>query len=84
MSERSISPFEKFGAARPVEDAILQTHVFVVTDSISALAQKYLGDWHKWRLIAERNDLTDVRQIAVGTILIIPRIPLKTGRYESI
>ena len=83
MSDRSISPFERYGAARPVEDAILQTHVFTVTDTISALAQRYFGDWRKWRLIAERNNLTDVRQIPVGTILIIPQLPLKTGRYES-
>jgi nucleoid-associated protein YgaU len=83
MSERSISPFERYGAARPIEDAVLQTHVFIVTDTISALAEKYLGDWRNWRLIAERNNLTDVRQIAIGSQLIIPKLPLKTGRYES-
>lgn len=83
MSERSISPYERYGTARPIEDAVLQTHVFIVTDTISALAQKYLGDWRKWRLIAERNNIADVRQIAIGTVLIIPRVPLQTGRYES-
>lgn len=83
MSERSISPFERYGAARPVADAVLQTHVFTVTDTISALANKYLGDWRLWRLIAERNNLTDVRQIEIGSLLVIPRVPLKTGRYES-
>lgn len=83
MSERSVSPYERYGVARPFEDAVLQTHVYTATDTISALAQKYLGDWRKWRVIAERNALKDVRQIEIGTILIVPRIPLQTGRYES-
>ncbi len=83
MSERSISPYERFGAARPVGDAILQIHVFTVTDTISSLAQLYFGDWRKWRLIAERNNIADVRQIESGAELIIPRLALTTGRYES-
>ena len=83
MSERSISPFERYGAARPIEDAVLQTHVYIVTDKLSALANTYLGDWRLWRLIAEKNNITDARQIEIGQLLIIPQLPLKTGRYES-
>lgn len=84
MSERSISPFERYGSARPVNDVVLQIHVFTRTDRISDIAQKYYGDWRSWRLIAERNNLTDVRQIEIGTELIIPRRPLERGRYESL
>ncbi len=84
MSERSISPFERYGAARPTADAVLQVHVFARTDKISALAQKYYGDWRLWRIIAERNKIADVRQIEIGTELIIPRRPLERGRYESL
>ena len=83
MSERSISPYERYGAARPLEDRTLKTYVFTATDTISHLAEIYLGDWRKWRVIAKRNNLTDVRNITVGTVLIIPQNPLKTGRYES-
>ncbi len=81
MSERSISPFERYGTARPVEDAVLRIHVFIVTDTLSGIAEKYLGDWRLWRVIAERNQIVDPRQIVAGTNLIIPRRPLETGRY---
>lgn len=84
MSERSISPFERYGAAHRVNDAALQIHVFARTEKISALAQKYYGDWRLWRIIAERNKIADVRQIEIGTELIIPRRPLERGRYESL
>lgn len=84
MSSRSISPFEKYGSAFPLTDAAIQIHTFAVTDSISALAHKYYGDWTLWRIIAERNSLTDVRQVVPGTQLIIPRLPLEKGRYESL
>lgn len=84
MSERSVSPYEQYGNARPDEDATLQIHVFIVTDTLSAIAQKYYGDWRLWRIIAERNHVLDPRQIAHGTELIIPRRPLERGRYESL
>lgn len=83
MSQRSVSPYEKYGATRSLDDAALQIHVFAATDSLSGIAQKYYGDWKLWRIIAERNNITDVRRIEVGTDLIIPRRPLARGRYES-
>jgi nucleoid-associated protein YgaU len=83
ITERSISPFERYGKAFPDADASLQIHVFAVTDTISAIAEKYYGDWRLWRVIAERNKIGDVRQIPTGTELVIPRRPLETGRYES-
>ena len=83
MSKRSVSPFERYGTARPLADAALQIHVWSSTDTISSLAHKYYGDWRLWRIIAERNNLTDVREIEAGTQLIIPRRPLERGRYES-
>lgn len=84
MSERSISPYERYGAARPIEDAALLTHVFTATDSLTGLAEKYFGDWRLWRVIAERNRIVDPRQIETGMVLIIPRRPLERGRYESL
>lgn len=84
MSERSISPFEKFGSAFPLTDAAIQIHVFSATDTISSIAQKYYSDWSLWRLIAERNAIADVRKIETGTQLIIPHRPLEIGRYESL
>lgn len=84
LSERTASPFEKYGKAIPNTDASLHVHTFIATDTISLLAYRYYGDWTLWRLIAERNSLTDVRKIEPGTELIIPRRPLERGRYESL
>lgn len=83
MSERSVSPYERYGTLQTAADAVLKTHVWTVTDTISNLAHKFYGDWRLWRLIAEKNNIADVRKIAVGTRLVIPRKPLERGRYES-
>lgn len=81
---RSVSPYERYGKANPFTDAALTVHTFTVTDTVSALAEKYLADWRLWRLIATRNQIADVRQIAPGTELIIPARELERGRYESL
>lgn len=81
---RSVSPYERYGDANPFSDATLRVHTFLVTDTISNLADQYLDDWRLWRLIAERNAIADVRTIAPGTALVIPRRPLERGRYESL
>lgn len=81
--ERSISPFERYGTPTPDADASLRIHVVDATDTISGLAERYFGDWRMWRLIADRNDITDVRKLVPGTELLIPKRPLETGRYES-
>lgn len=80
---RSISPYERYGKAAPASDASLQVHTFLVSDTISNIADRYFGDWRLWRLIADRNSITDVRQITPGTQIIIPKRPLERGRYES-
>ena len=80
---RSISPFERYGTARPQDDATLQIYNFTAADTISGVAEKYYADWRMWRVIAERNNIADVRQIEAGTPLIIPRRPLTVGKYES-
>lgn len=81
---RSISPYERYGKARPVEDAVIRVHVFTATDTISGIAEKYYQDWRLWRVIAERNNIADVRQIPIGTELIVPVLTLKRGRYEGL
>lgn len=83
MSERSISPYERYGAASPATDAALQIHVWDATDTISLLAHRFYADWRLWRVIADRNKIVDPRRIEIGAQLIVPRRPLETGRYES-
>lgn len=80
--DRSVSPFEFYGTITSVEDAILIEHLFVAGETISGLAQRYYDDWRLWRIIAERNKIGDVRQVAPGTILLIPERPLETGDFE--
>lgn len=83
MAERSISPYERYGGAIPAEDAALRIHVWTATDTITLLAHRYFEDWRLWRIIAEKNNLRDVRQIETGTELIIPRRPLERGIYDD-
>lgn len=83
MSARSISPYEQFGAASPATDATLEEYLFVRGDTLSGIAHRYFGDWRMWRLIADRNDIVDVRQIEPGTVLLIPERPSENGSYES-
>lgn len=79
----SITPYQKFGKPTPNTDASLRVHVWVMTDTITGLAHKFYGDLLLWHVIADRNEIVDVRQIEPGTELIIPRRELEKGRYES-
>jgi nucleoid-associated protein YgaU len=79
---RSVSPYERFGLYRPEEDATLQEHVFADGDTLSGLAHRFYQDWRLWRLIADRNRITDARKIERGTVLLIPERPLQRGRFE--
>jgi nucleoid-associated protein YgaU len=90
MAGRSVSPFEQYGTATPASDLALTVYVFNMSDTISGLAYRFYGDWTMWRLIAERNQEAiaagqqigaDVRQIAPGTRLLIPQMPVQTGIY---
>ncbi len=83
MSNRSISPYEIYGTAKPIEDAVLVEHLFVTGETLSGLAHRYYEDWMLWRRIAERNLIDDPRQIISGKILLIPELPLERGVYES-
>lgn len=80
---RSITPYERFGQARPQADADLIEFVFRAGDTLSGLAHRFYGDWRLWRAIADRNAIVDVRTIEPGTVLLIPPRPLELGRYES-
>jgi hypothetical protein len=81
--ERSISPFERWGGLSPLRDAFLLEHVYAAHETITGLAHRYYDDWRLWRVIAEKNSLTDVRAIPVGVRLLIPPRPVEKGRYES-
>jgi nucleoid-associated protein YgaU len=83
MGDRSISPYEKFGEINPDTDANAIVHVFDASETITGIAHRYYGDWTLWRLIADRNNISDPRQIEPGTQLVIPSRPLEKGELES-
>jgi len=80
---RSISPYERHGEISPETDSFLLVHTFDASETLSGLAHKFYSDWRLWRLIANRNNIADVRQIAPGTQLLIPEPPRELGRFES-
>jgi nucleoid-associated protein YgaU len=81
--KRSPTPYERFGEPNPQADALLEERVFRAGDTLSGIAHDAFGDWRLWRVIADRNSITDVRAIAPGTVLLIPPRPLQSGQYES-
>lgn len=80
---RSITPFERYGQSNPDADAHLVEYGWRALDTITGLAHRFYGDWRQWRVIAERNNIRDVRTIEPGTSLLIPPRPREKGRYES-
>jgi nucleoid-associated protein YgaU len=80
---RSATPYETYGVPNPDADAYLEQHTFRAGDTISGVAYQFYGDWRLWRSIAKKNSIADVRQIAPGTVLLIPQRELQSGRYES-
>jgi nucleoid-associated protein YgaU len=80
---RSITPYERFGAPSPESDADLVEFTVRALDTITGIAHHFYDDWRLWRVIAERNNIVDVRTIEPGTVLLIPPRPLESGRYES-
>jgi nucleoid-associated protein YgaU len=79
----TLTPYERFGQATPSPDAYLEEATFRAGDTLSGLAHTVYGDWRKWRVIADRNSIVDVRTIPIGTRLLVPPPPLESGRYES-
>ncbi|HKO43327.1 MAG TPA: LysM domain-containing protein [Pyrinomonadaceae bacterium] len=80
---RSVTPYERFGESSPEPDAYLEEYVFRAGDTLSGVAHRYYQDWRQWRAIADKNSIVDVRQIPIGTTLLIPPRQLESGRYES-
>jgi LysM repeat protein len=56
----------------PAEPAAQVIHTVARGETLSAIAQRYLGDSNKWRVIAEANGVTDPRTLKVGQPLVIP------------
>lgn len=50
-------------------------HVVANGDTMSVIAEKYLGDKNQWQLIAKANPLVDPARMAIGTKLVIPAKP---------
>ncbi len=80
---RSISPYERYSQAVPLEDAGVQFHTFVEGDTLSGIAHRYYEDWRQWKRIADHNSIPDPRQVTPGTRLSIPPLPLNRGAFES-
>lgn len=55
--------------AAPSEQVI---HTVARGETLGALAQRYLGDSSKWRLIAEANGIDDPKSLQIGQPLTIP------------
>lgn len=81
---RSISPYERYGQSRPATDAHLREHILKAGETISGLAHRYYGDWRLWRILADRNQIVDVRRLEPGDKLLIPELPPQRGLYESL
>jgi 5'-nucleotidase len=64
---------ETAGSARAGQTSI-QTYTMKAGDTLYTLAQRFYGDPKLWTRIAEanRDKITDVSRIPVGTVLIIP------------
>ncbi len=56
-------------------DPELTTHTVKQGDSLSHIAAQLYLDPSRWREIAEANNLDDPRQLEVGQVLTIPKIP---------
>lgn len=57
-------------------------HTVVRGDTLGALAQRYLGDPSKWRVIADANGVADPRSLKVGQPLVIPGAAPSAQRQE--
>ena len=66
------NPTERF--AEQIDDAVL-THVLTAQDTLRHLAERYLGNSHRWKEILDLNDrlLPNPYQLPVGTRIQIPR-----------
>src|SRR5215471_11563223 len=58
----------------PTSGGVGGERVWTVTDgdTLAWIAHKEYGDTSRWRLIADANNLTDVRHLTPGTMLVIP------------
>jgi nucleoid-associated protein YgaU len=81
---RSPSPFELYSVFVPEADANLRTHLLVAGETLTGLAFRYYGSVARWTLIADRNDVVDVRRLEPGTLLLIPAPPAADAELESL
>jgi len=49
-----------------------RTHVVQEGETLPLIAHDAYGDVRRWRVIAEHNDISDVRSVAPGTVLTLP------------
>ena len=54
-----------------------KVHTVGEGETLAGIAQKLYDDASKWRPIALMNKLTDPRKLAVGTKLLVPRLPYR-------
>lgn len=41
-------------------------------DTLMSIAKEFYGDWHKWKLIADKNHIHHPRKLRVGRLIILP------------
>jgi nucleoid-associated protein YgaU len=81
---RTPSPFEKFSIYVPDADANMRIHTLVAGETLTWLAVKYYGTVERWQLIADRNNIVDVRDLEPGAQLIIPAPAAADTELESL
>ena len=52
-------------------------HRVVHGETLDRIAAAYYADPFNWRLIAEANDIIDPLDIAPGTVLVVPELPVR-------
>jgi len=74
VSFQQIQDTAELGAQNPTSGGVGGERVWTVVegDSLAWIAHKEYGDTSRWREIADANNLTEVRHLTPGTVLVIP------------
>ncbi|MDK1031337.1 MAG: LysM peptidoglycan-binding domain-containing protein [Planctomycetia bacterium] len=74
------APADKTEEPPVVQDVVAKpaprTHTMKAGETLYSLAKQYYGDGKKWTIIhrSNKDKITDVADISIGTVLVIPRL----------